>query len=44
MRSMRPVILLGAGLAAAVVVLVWRTRHGPEVWHTAPNPNTDLPS
>ncbi|MDW5609271.1 MULTISPECIES: hypothetical protein [Mycolicibacterium] len=41
---MKPVLLLGAGIAAAVAVFVWRTQHGPEVWHTAPNPGADLPS
>ncbi|WP_268788539.1 hypothetical protein [Mycolicibacterium iranicum] len=31
---MKLVLLLAAGVAAAAVT-VWRTQHGPEVWHTA---------
>jgi hypothetical protein len=32
---MKLVVVLAAVLAAAVV---WRSRHGAEVWHTAENP------
>lgn len=39
---MRLMLLLGAGLVAAAV-LVWRTQHGPEVWHTLPDPASDAP-
>lgn len=33
--SMKLVLLLAAGVAAVAAVTVWRTQHGPEVWHTA---------
>ena len=36
---MKTVLLLGAGVAAAAALVVWRTQHGAEVWHTA----TDVP-
>ncbi|MBB2989009.1 hypothetical protein FHR72_000466 [Mycolicibacterium iranicum] len=32
---MKQVLLVAAGCAAAIAVVVWRTQHGPEVWHTA---------
>lgn len=32
---MRLVLLLVTGIAAAVAVTIWRTRHGVEVWHAA---------
>jgi hypothetical protein len=32
---MRLLVLLGTGVAAAVAVAVWRSRHGVEVWHAA---------
>lgn len=41
---MKLVLLLGAGIAAAVAVVVWRTQHGAEVWHTAPETDTAVPS
>jgi hypothetical protein len=28
-------VLLASGIVAAVAVMVWRSRHGVEVWHTA---------
>jgi hypothetical protein len=34
---MKPVLLLAAAIAAAVAVMVWRSRHGVEVWHAAPD-------
>ena len=37
---MRLVLVLAAGIAAAVGVMVWRSRHGVEVWHAA----ADAPS
>ncbi len=37
---MRLVLLLATGIAAAVAVIVWRSRHGVEVWHAA----ADAPS
>ena len=37
---MRLVLLLATGVAAAVAVIVWRSRHGVEVWHAA----ADAPS
>jgi hypothetical protein len=41
---MKLMLLLGAGVAAAVAVTVWRTQHGAEVWHTLSNSGTDVPS
>ncbi|MDA2892273.1 hypothetical protein PDG61_15225 [Mycolicibacterium sp. BiH015] len=32
---MKLVLLLATGVAAVAAVTVWRTQHGPEVWHTA---------
>lgn len=32
---MRLALLLATGIAAVVAVTVWRSRHGPEVWHVA---------
>jgi hypothetical protein len=37
---MRRVALIATGIVAAVAVIVWRSRHGVEVWHTA----ADVPS
>ena len=37
---MKMVLLLAAGVAAAATLVVWRTQHGAEVWHTA----ADAPS
>jgi hypothetical protein len=37
---MRLVVLLTTGIVAVVVVIVWRSRHGVEVWHAA----ADAPS
>ena len=37
---MKMVLLLAAGVAAVVTLVVWRTQHGAEVWHTA----ADAPS
>jgi hypothetical protein len=34
---MRLVLVLAAAIAAAVAVTVWRSRHGVEVWHAAPD-------
>ena len=34
---MRLVLLLATAIAAAVGVTVWRSRHGVEVWHVAPD-------
>jgi hypothetical protein len=31
---MRLVALIAAGIVAAAAVVVWRSRHGAEVWHT----------
>jgi hypothetical protein len=28
------VLLLGAGAVAIAALIVWRTQHGPEVWHS----------
>jgi hypothetical protein len=28
------VLLLAAGLAGVGALVVWRTQHSPEVWHT----------
>ncbi len=32
---MKWVLLLAATIAVAAAGIVWRTQHGPEVWHTA---------
>ncbi|WP_260756131.1 hypothetical protein [Mycobacterium sp. SMC-8] len=40
---MRLVLLLGAAIAAVAAVLVWRTQHGAEVWHTLPAAQADVP-
>jgi hypothetical protein len=37
---MRLVLLLAAGMAAAIAVIAWQSRHGVEVWHAA----ADAPS
>jgi hypothetical protein len=37
---MRLVVLIATGIVAAVAVIVWRSRHGVEVWHAA----ADAPS
>ena len=37
---MKMVLLLAAGVAAVATLVVWRTQHGAEVWHTA----ADAPS
>jgi hypothetical protein len=37
---MRPVLVLATGIAAVVVFMIWRSRHGVEVWHAA----ADAPS
>ena len=37
---MRLVALFASGIVAAVVVMIWRSRHGVEVWHAA----ADVPS
>jgi hypothetical protein len=34
---MKMVLLLTAAVAAAATLVVWRTHHGAEVWHTAPD-------
>jgi hypothetical protein len=34
---MRLVVLFATVIAAAVAVAVWRSRHGVEVWHAAPD-------
>jgi hypothetical protein len=34
---MKRVLLLAAAVAAAATLIVWRTQHGAEVWHTAPD-------
>jgi len=41
---MKRVLLLVAGVAATAAVVVWRTQHGPEVWHTAPKSGADVRS
>ncbi len=41
---MKRLLLVGAGIAAVVTVLVWRTQHGAEVWHTLPSSDPDVPS
>jgi hypothetical protein len=37
---MRLAVLLATGIGAAVAVIIWRSRHGVEVWHAA----ADAPS
>jgi hypothetical protein len=37
---MRLVVLIATGIIAAFAVIVWRSRHGVEVWHAA----ADAPS
>jgi hypothetical protein len=37
---MKLVLVLATGIAAAVAVMMWRSRHGVEVWHAA----ADAPS
>jgi hypothetical protein len=37
---MRLVVVIAVGIVAAVAVVVWRSRHGVEVWHAA----ADAPS
>ncbi|CAA0116461.1 Uncharacterised protein [Mycolicibacterium vanbaalenii] len=37
---MKMMLLLAAAVAAAAALVVWRTQHGAEVWHTT----TDMPS
>jgi len=32
---MRLVVLIATGIVAVVAVIVWRSRHGVEVWHAA---------
>jgi hypothetical protein len=32
---MKHVVLLATGVAAVVAVMIWRSRHGVEVWHAA---------
>ncbi|MGE2718930.1 hypothetical protein [Mycolicibacterium celeriflavum] len=34
---MRRVLLIATAVAGAVTVAVWRSRHGIEVWHVAPD-------
>lgn len=34
---MRLAVLLAAAIVTAVAVTVWRSRHGVEVWHAAPD-------
>ncbi|GAT08567.1 hypothetical protein [Mycolicibacterium novocastrense] len=34
---MRRVLLIVTAIAAAATVAVWRSRHGIEVWHAAPD-------
>jgi hypothetical protein len=34
---MRLVVLLASGIVAVVVITIWRSRHGVEVWHVAPD-------
>lgn len=31
---MKVLLLLATAAAAAAALLVWRTQHSPEVWHT----------
>jgi len=32
---LRLVFVLASGIVAAVVITIWRSRHGVEVWHAA---------
>jgi hypothetical protein len=32
---MRLVVLIATGIVVVVAVIVWRSRHGVEVWHAA---------
>jgi len=32
---MRLVVVIATGIVATVAVIVWRSRHGVEVWHAA---------
>jgi hypothetical protein len=34
---MRLVVLVAAAIAAVAAITVWRSRHGVEVWHAAPD-------
>ncbi|WP_286145545.1 hypothetical protein [Mycobacterium sp. IS-1590] len=34
---MRRLLLIALAIAAAATVAVWRSRHGIEVWHAAPD-------
>lgn len=34
---MRRLLLIATAIAAAVAVAGWRSRHGVEVWHAAPD-------
>ncbi|WP_264007176.1 hypothetical protein [Mycolicibacterium celeriflavum] len=39
---MRRVLLIATAIAAAAAVALWRSRHGVEVWHAAPDaPSAD---
>jgi hypothetical protein len=35
---MRLMVLVATGIAAAVAIMIWRSRHGVEVWHVAADP------
>jgi hypothetical protein len=37
---MRLVVVLATAVAAVVAIMMWRSRHGVEVWHAA----ADVPS
>jgi hypothetical protein len=37
---MRLLVLFATGIVAAAAVIVWRSRHGVEVWHST----ADVPS
>ena len=41
---MKPVLLLATAVAAAAGWAVWRTQHGPEVWHSLPAADRDVSS
>ncbi len=34
---MKLVAVFAAGVATVVAIVVWRSRHGVEVWHAAPD-------
>jgi len=34
---MKVMLLFVAGIAAAAALVVWRTQHSPEIWHTLPD-------